>query len=147
MNSGGYHGDTTPSPRNDQCHQIKLSRIGRVGRRIVNSTVCVLCSPWCRIGCKYRQSPQSSSKLPSSRTGRRRRVQNQLRPQRRAADGLAVLHCNAGGIHFKGDFVAGLLAHPAVFPVVQMPQLFLRVCPEALQLGGEFPDGQPPGVS
>ena len=27
-----------------------------------------------------------------------------------------------------------------------MPQLFLRVCPETLQLGGELPDGQPPGV-
>ena len=73
-------------------------------------------------------------------------VQHQLCPQRRAADGLAVLHCNAGGIHFKGDLIPGLLADPAVFPVVQMPQLFLRVCPEALQLGGELPDGQPPGV-
>ena len=72
-------------------------------------------------------------------------VQHQLCPQRRAVDSLAVLHRDAGGIHFKGNFVTGLLADPAVFPVVQMPQLFLRVCPEALQLGGNFPDGQPPG--
>ena len=73
-------------------------------------------------------------------------IQHQLCPQRRAADGLAVLYCNAGGIHFKGNLIPGLLTDPAVFPVVQMPQLFLRVCPETLQLGGDFPDGQPPGV-
>ena len=73
-------------------------------------------------------------------------VQHQLCPQRRAADGLAVLYCNAGGIHFKGDLIPGLLTDPAVFPVVQMPQLFLRVCPETLQLGRNLPDGQPPGI-
>ena len=73
-------------------------------------------------------------------------VQHQLCLQRRAADGLAVLYCNARGIHFKGDLIPGLLAYPAVFPVVQMPQLFLRICPKTFQLGGDFPDGQPPGV-
>lgn len=73
-------------------------------------------------------------------------VQHQLCTQRRAADGLAVLHRNAGSVHRKGDPVAGSAPEPAVFPVVEMPQLFGRVCAEALQLGGDFPDGQPSGI-